>query len=169
VPDVNASSSNFTTIRGTAHGADSSGHDVIVFGLSLYATSGRPSSSTSSPPASSGPVRRLLRLLSPRRLERAQQAGRRVAREGWRLRLARPPAKGAVSRLRGIVERALVRRREQEQGIATLFSLFEQEADDAAAGGTSPASFDGTWVAIPDLEFDKPSAWHSRRRCSACM
>jgi len=34
VPDVNASSSNFTTIRGTAQAAVSSGHDVIVFGLS---------------------------------------------------------------------------------------------------------------------------------------
>jgi DNA polymerase-3 subunit alpha len=48
-----------------------------------------------------------------------------------------------------------VRRREAEQGIATLFSLLDDEAGDATAGGRSPAAFDGTWVAVPDLEFDK--------------
>ena len=36
-----------------------------------------------------------------------------------------------------------------------MFSLLDDEAADAAAEGGSPASFDGTWVAIPDLEFDK--------------
>src|SRR5271166_1465871 len=34
VPDVNASASNFTTIRATSEGPASSGRDVIVFGLS---------------------------------------------------------------------------------------------------------------------------------------
>src|ERR1019366_155168 len=65
------------------------------------------------------------------------------------------PRKGLCLAFEGIVERALVRRREAEQGISTLFSLLDDEAGNAVAGGGSPASFDGTWVAIPDLEFDK--------------
>ena len=65
------------------------------------------------------------------------------------------PRKGLCLAFEGIVERALVRRREEEQGIATLFSLFDEQAGNAESEGASPASFDGTWVAIPDLEFDK--------------
>jgi DNA polymerase-3 subunit alpha len=156
VPDVNASSSNFTTIRGTAHGADSSGHDVIVFGLSAVRNVGE---------AIVEHIVAARELGGPfvdfydfcRRVDSSalnKRAVESLAKAGAFDSLGHP-RKGLCLAFEGIVERALVRRREQEQGIATLFSLFEQEADDAAAGGTSPASFDGTWVAIPDLEFDK--------------
>jgi DNA polymerase-3 subunit alpha len=65
------------------------------------------------------------------------------------------PRKGLCLAFEGIIERALVRRREQEQGISTLFSMLDEDAGDASAQGGSPGTFDGTWVPIPDLEFDK--------------
>ena len=36
-----------------------------------------------------------------------------------------------------------------------MFSILDEEAGGDAGRGASPASFDGTWVAVPDLEFDK--------------
>ena len=58
------------------------------------------------------------------------------------------PRKGLCLVSEDIIDRALVRRREDEQGISTLFSLLEDDPEDAA-DGRSPASYDGTWVADP--------------------
>jgi DNA polymerase-3 subunit alpha len=156
VPDVNASSSNFTTIRGAASSSAMVGRDVIVFGLSA--------------------VRNVGEAIVEHIVEARERGGpfvdfydfcRRVDSSALNKRaiesLAKAgafdslghPRKGLCLAFEAIVERALVRRREEEQGIATLFSLFDDEAGNAAAEGGTPASFDGTWVAIPDLEFDK--------------
>ena len=156
VPDVNASSSNFTTIRGTSQGPGSAGRDVIVFGLSAVRNVGEAIvEHIVAARERGGPFvdfydfcRRVdSSALNKRAVESLVKAGAFDS--------LGHPRKGLCLAFEGIVERALVRRREQEQGIATLFSLFDDQAENAAAGGASPASLDGTWVAIPDLEFDK--------------
>ncbi len=60
------------------------------------------------------------------------------------------PRKGLCLVFEDIVDRVLTRRREEELGISTLFSLLEP----TSAGG-GPGSFDEARVAIPDVEFDK--------------
>jgi DNA polymerase-3 subunit alpha len=57
------------------------------------------------------------------------------------------PRQGLCLVLEGIVDRTLERRREQDLGIATLFSAFEDEETDPGWGTTK--------VAIPDADFDK--------------
>jgi DNA polymerase III subunit alpha len=57
------------------------------------------------------------------------------------------PRQGLCLVLEGIVDRTLERRREQDLGIATLFSAFEDEETDPGWGTTK--------VDIPDVEFDK--------------
>jgi DNA polymerase III subunit alpha len=57
------------------------------------------------------------------------------------------PRQGLCLVLEGIVDRTLERRREQDLGIATLFSAFEDEETDPGWGTTK--------VEIPDVEFDK--------------
>jgi len=156
VPDVNASSSNFTTIRSTAEAPGSSGGQVIVFGLSAVRNVGEAIvEHIVAARERGGPFvdfydfcRRVdSSALNKRAVESLVKAGAFDS--------LGHPRKGLCLAFEGIVERALVRRREQEQGIATLFSLFEDQGENAATGGGSQASLDGTWVAIPDLEFDK--------------
>ena len=57
------------------------------------------------------------------------------------------PRQGLCLVLEGIVDRTLERRREQDLGIATLFSAFEDEETDPGWGTSK--------VDIPDVEFDK--------------
>jgi DNA polymerase-3 subunit alpha len=57
------------------------------------------------------------------------------------------PRQGLCLVLEAVVDRTLERRREQEQGITTLFAAFEEEQADPGWGGSK--------VAIPDTEFDK--------------
>jgi DNA polymerase-3 subunit alpha len=155
VPDVNTSSSNFTTIRRTSQGPGSADRDVIVFGLSAVRNVGEAIvEHIVAARERGGPFvdfydfcRRVdSSALNKRAVESLVKAGAFDS--------LGHPRKGLCLAFEGIVERALVRRREQEQGIATLFSLLDDQGD-AAAGAASPASLDGTWVAIPDLEFDK--------------
>ena len=102
VPDVNASSSNFTTIRGVAD--DSSPEPRRRHRLRPLSRSQRrgghrrPHRRNTRERRS---LRRLLRLLSPRGSERAEQAGGGVTGEGRRLRLARTSTQGALPGLRG--------------------------------------------------------------------
>jgi DNA polymerase-3 subunit alpha len=155
VPDVNASSSNFTPIL-PAEGDPGSSLGVIIFGLSAVRNVGEAIvEHVVAAREAEGPFsdfydfcRRVdTSSLNKRAIESLVKAGAFDS--------LGHPRKGLCLAFEGIVERALVRRREAEQGISTLFSLLDDEAGNAVAGGGSPASFDGTWVAIPDLEFDK--------------
>jgi DNA polymerase-3 subunit alpha len=60
------------------------------------------------------------------------------------------PRKGLCLVFEDVVDRVLTRRREEELGISTLFSLLEPEP--CAEGG---ASFEEARVAVPDIEFAK--------------
>jgi len=62
------------------------------------------------------------------------------------------PRRGLCLVFEEILDRSLARRREEELGISTLFSLLEAEAD---AAGEDSSVFDDTRVPIPDIEFDK--------------
>ena len=65
------------------------------------------------------------------------------------------PRKGLCLAFEGIIERALVRRREQEQGISTLFSLFDEQAERRSGRGIHRRASTAPGWPIPDLEFDK--------------
>ncbi|HTW99440.1 MAG TPA: DNA polymerase III subunit alpha [Acidimicrobiales bacterium] len=61
------------------------------------------------------------------------------------------PRKGLCLVFEDIVDRVLTRRREEELGISTLFSLLEPEQ-----GGTAgPGSFEEARLAVPEVEFGK--------------
>jgi DNA polymerase-3 subunit alpha len=62
------------------------------------------------------------------------------------------PRRGLCVVFEEIVDRSLTRRREEDLGISTLFSLLEAEAD---AAGEDSSVFDDARVPIPDIEFDK--------------
>jgi len=61
------------------------------------------------------------------------------------------PRQGLCLVAEEVVERMLVRRREEQAGISTLFSSLE----DPAEAGEGPAGFAEARVAIPDAEFTK--------------
>ncbi len=60
------------------------------------------------------------------------------------------PRKGLCLVFEDIIDRVLTRRREEEQGISTLFSMLEPPAQDPTG-----AAYPEARVAIPDVEFDK--------------
>jgi DNA polymerase-3 subunit alpha len=62
------------------------------------------------------------------------------------------PRQGLCLVFEDIVDRTLMRRREEDLGISTLFSLLEAEADEA---GEDSSAFDDARVPIPDTEFNK--------------
>ncbi len=135
VPDVNASSSNFTPILPA--GGDT-GRGVIIFGLSAVRNVGEAIvEHIVAAREAGGPFadfydfcRRVdTSSLNKRAIESLVKAGAFDS--------LGHPRKGLCLAFEGIVERALVRRREAEQGIATLFSLLDDEAGDATAGGRS--------------------------------
>jgi DNA polymerase-3 subunit alpha len=63
------------------------------------------------------------------------------------------PRKGLCLVFEEIIDRTVTRRREEELGISTLFSLLEEPA--GASGDPGGGGFDETHVTIPDVEFDK--------------
>jgi DNA polymerase-3 subunit alpha len=154
VPDVNASTSNFTPMRSGTTGPDGGG--VIIFGLSAVRNVGEAIvEHIVAAREAGGPFTDFYdfaRRVDPSALNK--RAVESLIKAGAFDSLGHP-RKGLCLAFEAIIERAIVRRRESEHGIATLFSLLDEEAGDAAASGGSPASFDGTWVAVPDLEFDK--------------
>jgi DNA polymerase-3 subunit alpha len=156
VPDVNASSSNFTTLRTPLEGSAPATRDVIVFGLSAVRNVGEAIvEHVVAARESGGPFvdfYDFCRRVDPSALNK--RAIESLAKAGAFDSLGHP-RKGLCLAFEGIIERALVRRREDEQGVSTLFSILDDESESATARGASPANFDGTWVAIPDLEFDK--------------
>ena len=156
VPDVNASSSNFTPRRAASDAPAGDGLGLIIFGLSAVRNVGEAIvEHVVAARETGGPFTDFYdfcRRVDPSALNK--RAVESLVKAGAFDSLGHP-RKGLCLAFEGIIERALVRRRESEQGIATLFSLLDDEAGDAVAGGGSRASFDGTWVAIPDLEFDK--------------
>ena len=156
VPDMNASSSNFTPRRAASDAPAGDGLGLIIFGLSAVRNVGEAIvEHVVAARETGGPFTDFYdfcRRVDPSALNK--RAVESLVKAGAFDSLGHP-RKGLCLAFEGIIERALVRRRESEQGIATLFSLLDDEAGDAVAGGGSRASFDGTWVAIPDLEFDK--------------
>ena len=106
-----------------------------------------------------GPFADIFDFCAAGRSGRPEQAHDGVPGQGRRLRLAGPPAPGPLPGARGVVDRTLERRREQDLGITSLFAVFEEEQADPGWGGTK--------VAIPESSSTRPSAWRSRRRCSA--
>jgi DNA polymerase-3 subunit alpha len=156
VPDVNASSSNFTTIRATGESPGPGARGVIVFGLSAVRNVGEAIvEHIVAARERGGPFTDFYdfcRRVDPSALNK--RAVESLVKAGAFDSLGHP-RKGLCLAFEGIIERALHRRRESEQGISTLFSLLDDEAGNAATGGDSPASYDGTWVTIPDLEFAK--------------
>ncbi|MGA2527569.1 MAG: DNA polymerase III subunit alpha [Acidimicrobiales bacterium] len=156
VPDVNASTSNFTPIRATGDSPQAAGRGVIIFGLSAVRNVGEAIvEHIVAARDCGGPFTDFYdfcRRVDPSSLN--NRAVESLVKAGAFDSLCHP-RKGLCLAFEGIIERALVRRRESEQGITTLFSLLDDQAGSATAEGASPASFDGTWVAIPGLEFDK--------------
>ena len=156
VPDVNASSSNFTPILATAEEAAAGGRGVIIFGLSAVRNVGEAIvDHIVAAREAGGPFSDFYdfcRRVDPSALNK--RGVESLVKAGAFDSLGHP-RKGLCLAFEAIIDRAVVRRREAEQGIATLFSLLDDEADEATGNGGSPADFDGTWVAIPDLEFDK--------------
>jgi DNA polymerase-3 subunit alpha len=154
VPDVNASSSNFTTLSETAENGSSRG--VVVFGLSAVRNVGEAIvEHIVREREANGPFVDFYDFC--RRVDQSalnKRAIESLAKAGAFDSLGHP-RKGLCLAFEGIVERALIRRREEEQGVSTLFSVLEGASDGAGGPGDSPGSLDGTWVAIPDLEFDK--------------
>ncbi|MCL5048499.1 MAG: DNA polymerase III subunit alpha [Firmicutes bacterium] len=64
------------------------------------------------------------------------------------------PRKGLLLGYEDIIEKALQKRREEKQGVATLFSLFEDMAT-AETGFESSATHDALRGSIADVEFSK--------------
>ena len=151
VPDVNASASDFSCEFGDATYARQSQPRAPV---ALRALGGaqrrrRRRRADHRGAGSERPVRRLPRLLRARRSRCAQQAHGRVVDPRRCVRLARTSATGLCIVFEQIVDAALRRRREREQGTMSLFDL-------GGAGAPTPSRvvFDDR-LAIPELEFDK--------------
>ena len=104
------------------------------------------------------PVRRLLRLLRPRRPVGAQQAHDRVAGEGGRVRLARPPAPGPGPRVRDDPRHR--DRPSPQRGRGAVRPLLGGGGVRRRGGGGPSAS------RSPTPSSPRRSGWRSRRRCS---
>ncbi|HXZ82882.1 MAG TPA: DNA polymerase III subunit alpha [Acidimicrobiales bacterium] len=147
VPDVNESSSNFTARRG---GARPGSPGVIVFGLSAVRNVGE------------GVVGLIVAerekngafadfhdfccrvdpfVLNKRSIESLIKAGAFDS--------LGHPRKGLCLVFEEIIDRVLARRREEELGISTLFSVLAEVPADESGG------LDEARLAIPDVEFDK--------------
>jgi DNA polymerase-3 subunit alpha len=146
-PDINTSMSNFTTLGAPA---ESSSQGIIVFGLSAVRNVG------------SAIVDLVVRERDERgpyvdfydfcqRVEPSvlnKRAIESLVKAGAFDSLGHP-RQGLCLVADEIIDRTLMRRREKELGISTLFSLLEPEEGE----GANP--FDDTRVTIPDQEFQK--------------
>ena len=161
VPDVNSSVSNFTTLpagTGAGHGnGNGNGNGAIVFGLSAVRNVGEAIvEQIVAARDAGGPFSDFYdfcRRVDPSALNK--RAIESLAKAGAFDSLGHP-RKGLCLAFEPIVDSALLRRREQEQGISTLFSLLDDDEpgrDGIAEGG--PGALEGTFVPIPDTEFDK--------------
>jgi len=144
VPDVNTSLSNFSTLGSER---------VIVFGLSAVRNVGEAIVDlVVAEREANGPFvdfydfcRRVdPSALNKRALESLIKAG------GFDS--CGHPRQGLCVVFEEIVDRTLTRRREEDLGISTLFSLLEADAN---AAGEDGSVFDDARVPIPDLEFNK--------------
>jgi len=144
VPDINTSLSNFSTL-GSAR--------VIVFGLSAVRNVGEAIVDlVVAEREANGPFidfydfcRRVdPSALNKRALESLVQAGAFDS--------CGHPRQGLCVVFEEIVDRTLTRRREEDLGISTLFSILEADAN---AAGEDGSVFDDARVPIPDLEFNK--------------
>ena len=146
VPDVNRSASNFTAREGA------SGAATIVFGLSAVRNVGEGLVGLIVAERDRGGpfvdfhdfcCRVDPAVLNKRSIESLVKAGAFDA--------LGHPRKGLCLVFEEIIDAVLVRRREEELGISTLFSMLEE---DPAPGGAP--SFAETRREIPAVEFDKP-------------
>ena len=156
VPDVNVSSSNFTPIRADGRRGRPRAPGRIVFGLSAVRNVGEGLvDHIVAERDEAGPFvdfydfcRRVdPSVLNKRTVESLVKAGAFDS--------LGHPRKGLCLVFEEVIDRALTRRREEELGISTLFSPPRRRGRRSRGDGGSPADYDGTWVAIPDLEFDK--------------
>ena len=65
------------------------------------------------------------------------------------------PRKGLCLRFEEIIDRFLVRRREEELGISTLFSMLAEPSGSGSAGGSGGEAFDEARLPIPAVEYEK--------------
>jgi DNA polymerase-3 subunit alpha len=144
VPDVNASASHFRAL-----GDDK----VIVFGLSAVRNVGEAIvEQIVAAREAGGPFQDFYdfcRRVDPSALNK--RAVESLVRAGA-FDSCGHPRRGLCVVFEEIVDRSLNRRREEDLGISTLFSLLEAEAE---ASGEDSSVFDDTRVPIPDIEFDK--------------
>ena len=147
VPDINASASNFTS--GPA--GNEGGPGTIVFGLSAVRNVGEGIVGLIlAERERSGPFadfhdfccRVDPSVLNKRSVESLIKAGAFDA--------LGHPRKGLCLVFEEVIDAVLARRREEELGISTLFSLLEKPAEPGAAGGYAEARRE-----VPDVEFSK--------------
>ena len=149
VPDINRSSSNFTSRPSEED--DASGLGTIVFGLSAVRNVGEGIVAlVLAERDRGGPFadfhdfccRVDPAVLNKRSVESLIKAGAFDA--------LGHPRKGLSLVFEEVIDAVLVRRREEELGISTLFSLLEEPAESGAATGYAEARRE-----IPDVEFRK--------------
>jgi DNA polymerase-3 subunit alpha len=155
VPDINRSVSTFLARRAGSVGAGSSRGGAIVFGLAAIRNVGEGLvEHIVAERDKDGPFvdfydfcRRVdPSVLNKRTVESLIKAGAFDS--------LGHPRKGLCLRFEEIIDRFLVRRREEELGISTLFSLLG-EASDGESGNVGGAAFDDSRVPIPEIEFEK--------------
>ena len=170
VPDVNTSSSNFTTIRGTAQGQGSAGRDVIVFGLSAVRNVGEAIvEHIVAARERGGPFVDFYDFC--RRVDSSalnKRAVESLAKAGAFDSLGHP-RKGLCLAFEGIVERALVRRREARAGDRDPVLALRRTGRGRRGRRCArrQASTAPGWRSRTSSS-TRASGWHSRRRCSAC-
>ncbi len=149
VPDVNLSSSNFTA----RHSAEPGAGDSIVFGLSAIRNVGEGLvAHIVAEREKNGPFvdfhdfccRVDPSVLNKRTVESLAKAGAFDS--------LGHPRKGLCLVFEDVIDGVLTRRREEELGISTLFSLL---GDPAAEQDGTGSAYDEARREIPDVEFDK--------------
>ena len=145
--------------RGARRHRAAAGHvGLIPFGLSAVRNVGEGLVRQHRPGArEERAVHRLLRLLRAGRPDRAQQAGDRVAHQGRRVRLARPPPPGPAVGLRA-----------DHRPDAGPSPRARPGRDEPVRRGHATASTSSTSESrSPTSSSTRPSGSRSRRRCSA--
>ena len=170
VPDVNASTSNFTPILPAA-GDEGSSLGVIIFGLSAVRNVGEAIvEHIVLACEAGGPFADFYDFCLARRHKLAEQAGHRIACQSRGFRLTRAPSKRSVSRLRGDSRAgARAKARGRAGDLDAVFFVGRRSRRRRCrrwlarqlrwnVGGDSGVS-----------SSTRLSAWHSKKRCSGCM